>query len=136
MLAPEGVKLRVGADEWVLRFTWDALIRMHDAWGEDFEKRVGQAVRGRNLRDLAFIVSVSGGPPEDDVIARGPAILALRDCLEVAWAWAYNGYEAAERFQAELQKEREADKTPAKKLHPLASFYAFATQWRTRSAPT
>jgi len=133
MIALDGVHLTVNGQQWRLRFTWASLLKLHDAWGEDFEKRAAIAVEKHNLRDLAMMVECAGGPARDDVIEASPAIFPTKDALEVAWNWGYLGFEAAQKFQKELAKERaEAAKAPGKKS-PLSRFFSgFAMLWKTR----
>lgn len=142
MLALNGVRFLIGDSERRVRFTYAALMSLHDQWGEGFEKRVADAIIDRKLPDLIEIVRFAtmddGLQPLDReaVMQAMPPIIPLCSALEIAWAYAYNGFEAARRFAEVVkreQEERERAATPAKKRLLSRFTFRFGMPTRTRS---
>lgn len=149
MLALDGVRFQVGSQERRVRFTYTALIALHDLWGDEFAERVANAIIGQKLQDLISILVFATGikpqtPAEFEaerkiIIEACPPIRPMCLALETAWAYAYHGFEAATRFAEVSRREAEAQQAmgkPAKKTFLSRFTSAFATLTRTRSAPT
>jgi hypothetical protein len=141
MIGIDGVRFPIGGQQRCLRLTWAALLALSDEWGEGFERRISEAIETRNLRDLATIVEVCGGPSRAEVIAASPDIMPLIGCIETCWNWAYLGFESARVFEAARKKEREREEAREragdkvrieKKLSRFLSYFGFDMQSRTR----
>lgn len=141
MIFLDGVPATIGDKEYRLRFTWAALLFLENHFEGNHEQRVADAILNRKLDDLAFIVQAIGGPPAADVIAANPAIRPLCIALETAWAWAFNGYEAAQLFAAarareEAENAKRIEGEPPKKSIRSRLGSVFSTLLKTRSAAT
>jgi len=141
MIALDGVSQTIGDKEYRLRFTWAALLSLENTFAGECEKRVAEAILERKIADLAVIIEATGGPQAEDVIAASPPIRQVCLSLEVAWAWAFNGYEAAEHFAAARAREEKENAAQLKGPAPKKSIRSlFASVFnmlsRTRSAAT
>jgi hypothetical protein len=148
MLALDGVHFAIGDRERCLRFSWAALIALHDHFGDGFEEKVANAIIAQRVDDLATIVVLTSGVRVEtraefeaarrDVIAANPPLKPLCSKLEIAWAYAYHGFEAAKRFQEVAEKETKALGTATTPKKSIRSRFtsAFATLMRTLSGAT
>jgi len=108
-LAHNGVEIPFGDGTRRLRFSWAALIVLHDTWGEGYEARIGKAMRGRILSDLAIVIAaadIEGTLTPDDVIAASPPIFGVISAIELAWEWAQRDYASAQSLKVFIDAER------------------------------
>lgn len=151
MLTLDGVEISLGAnDKRRLRFSWAALIALHDLWGEEFEPKVVDAIQRDRLREIATLIIATTTPADQlptlpyeweaeiaKIIAMSPPIRDTCMRIEIAWAYAYNGFEAATRFAEVRKREEEAQKkaagVPAKKWIRSLFTSAYGMLTRTRS---
>lgn len=86
----------VGGEPITLRFTWSAIDRIREAWGPEFDARVGEAISGPVPADLAFLIEAAGGPKASETMETSPPLGVCCALVMTAWNRAWTGGQPVE----------------------------------------
>lgn len=79
------VTLDVGGETVTLRFTWDAIARLRQALGEDYDTVITQAFNTQDVESIAHVVSIGSVDDLDPaavMAASPPVIPTINACLD------------------------------------------------------
>lgn len=107
-----------------LRFSWGAIEAIRADWGDDYAKRMGEAMDTPKLEDVAHLVAAIGDMKPAEVMAWSPPIAATSQAISRAWQLAWFG--ADEPAKAD-------PKNPPMALAMLKALPGLS--WLRRSAP-
>lgn len=105
-----------------LQFTWEAIEALRAEWGDKYVARLGEAMDGPNLSDMAHVISLTSGMPPDDVRKWSPPIAPSTAALSLAWQRAW--------FGAETPEKKDAEVNPPKALKRMQQALSGLQWWR------
>lgn len=77
--------IEIDGDAHVLRFTWDAIARLQEAFGERYDQALTKAFHAQNVEVVAQVVSIGTGgsvSPEQVREASPPLVHAIGACMD------------------------------------------------------
>lgn len=74
-----------------LRYDWDAVARLVDAFGPDFDAKLGAAFIHTDMSVIARAVAIGTGKTEDEIKAACPPIMPTINAIHAALNLAFHG---------------------------------------------
>ena len=76
----------------VLVYDWDAIGRLVDALGADFDTKISEAATALDMKIIATALSIGAGVSVDDVMRASPPIRQAMDAINTAFILAFHGH--------------------------------------------
>lgn len=90
----------------VLSFNWDAIARLVETFGQDFDAKLSEAFIHSDVRTIAQAVAIGTGKTVDEIMLLSPPIVATSNAISVALNLAFHGPKGAPPAKGESNPPR------------------------------
>ena len=117
------VEIKMGGEDFILRFDWNALARLREKYGQKYEEKVNQAFHVLAVADLAEIAAIGlaghhEGITPDKVMELSPPVLPFYRALQEAFLLSLLGPEDDGAADDDAEENEPGKKTARKEKRP------------------